>query len=121
MTQADLKRICTHPATYAQELLDRAEAAEARADEYKRQWVEATTELENIGESWPQLKSRTDELAAQLATVRSALTTTLLAMRECAKHIAMVHIAELDMAENAEQEALAALGMVRVNDNEAQE
>ena len=57
-----------------------------------------------------------DEARAQLATVKQALMTTLIAMRECAKHVQMIHIAELDIAENAEIEALAALGMVRVSD-----
>lgn len=47
----------------------------------------------------------TSEASKELAAIESALRDTLLALRECVKHVDMVHIAELDMAERAEAAA----------------
>lgn len=51
MTQADLKEICIHPATYAQALLDRSEAAERETADLRAQLAQVTAELDAARET----------------------------------------------------------------------
>lgn len=71
MTIANLKRICIEPATYAQELLDRAEAAEATAAELRAEVKRLTGKLEAVVAT---LDAANDELHATQDMNKSLLS-----------------------------------------------
>ncbi len=53
-----------------------------------------------------------ENAAQEVICLRSALRDTLTTLRACVKVLDVVHVAELDLAESAEQEAMTALGEV---------